>query len=53
MCHLSVDLCAAPLAFLWDHRVGGTALLPAAASFEMAGCAARLLTGGMGLPVLM
>ena len=45
LCRLSADLCAAPLAFLRDHCVAGVPLLPAAAVFEMATCAAKLLTG--------
>ena len=31
------------LAFLWDHRVGGTAIMPGAAYFEAAIAAARTL----------
>ena len=45
LCRMNADLCAAPLAFLRDHCVSGVPLLPAAAVFEMAGCAARMLTG--------
>ena len=45
LCRMSADLGAAPLAFLRDHCVSGVPLLPAAAVFEMAGCAARMLTG--------
>lgn len=43
--HFGVDLCAAPLQHLWDHRVQGQALAPAAMLLEMAACAAHLLTG--------
>lgn len=41
----SADLRAPALQHLWDHRVQGQALAPAAMLLEMAVCAGRLLTG--------
>ena len=47
---LETHLSKAALAYLWDHRVAGRALLPAAAMLEMAAAAAAALAQAAGLP---
>lgn len=47
---LEARLSKAALAYLWDHRVAGRALLPAAAMLEMAAAAAAALAQAAGLP---
>lgn len=41
----SADMRAPALQHLWDHRVQGQALAPAAMLLEIAACASCLLTG--------
>lgn len=40
---MAADVTVAALAFLWDHQVGGRALLAAAAALEMAVAGSRAL----------
>ena len=47
---LEARLSKAALAYLWDHRVAGRVLLPAAAMLEMAAAAAGALAQAAGLP---
>ena len=45
---MQADLTSPPLAYLWDHCVGGKALCPGAAFFEMASAAAGMLLAPQG-----